>query len=209
MDKKVSDKFISINYNDFPLSKVSDYKVYNTKTYVTSPLRSNDGSIGNINDYDVFFVPRIIISFNFISFEDYVFLNDIINSSNEYYIWYFDHNANRMVGDYFYLTPEESEKLLYVDGSIKGIQNLTLSFVGTLTRQKTSSIRFTDTTGAWLKTKTTPFGERVQISELFEPDGLDTDYDNYWEDTDTGVRYYWDSYIIPHKTKFNFKWVIE
>ena len=80
LNKKISEQTLVINDNEIPLHLVSDYKVFNTKTYVSSPVRSNDGSIGNINDYDVFFVPRIIITFNFISFEDYVFLDELIIS---------------------------------------------------------------------------------------------------------------------------------
>lgn len=204
IDKNVSNKKLKINGNEFPLDLVSDYKVFNTKTYVSSPVRSNDGSIGNINDYDVFFVPRIIISFNFISYDKYLYLNDIINSSNEYSITYFDISSNITNTDNFYLTPEESEKLLYVDGDIKGISNLTLSFVGTLTNTRKTTMKFMHSDGSVLSEKSVDFGERVQLSSIY---GVPVfpGYNSYWVDKQTGVKYVHDSYIIPSKTSYIFE----
>lgn len=204
IDKNVSNKKLIINGNSFPLEMVSDYKVFNTKTYVSSPVRSNDGSIGNINDYDVFFVPRIIISFNFISYDKYLYLNDIINSSNEYSITYFDISSNITNTDNFYLTPEESEKLLYVDGNIKGILNLTLSFVGTLTNTRKTSLKFIDNNGNTLFSTSVNFGERVQLSKIYTPVIFDG-YSVYWKDKQTNVVYLYDNYIIPSKTSYNFE----
>lgn len=209
LNKRISEQTLVINDNKIPLHLVSDYKVFNTKTYVSSPVRSNDGSIGNINDYDVFFVPRIIINFNFISFEDYVFLNEIINSSNEYYIGYYDTSSGVSSYDYFYLTPEESEKLLYVDGSIKGVQNLTLSFVGTLNQSKQTYIAFFDENRNQLLNTTANFAERVQLSSLYKPTNMDTSKKYYWYDEFTGVKYYYNSYIILHKQSYLFRLIIE
>ena len=209
LNKNISDQTLVINNNEIPLHLVSDYKVFNTKTYVSSPVRSNDGSIGNINDYDVFFVPRIIITFNFISFEDYVFLNEIINSSNEYYIGYYDTSTGIPSNDYFYLTPEESEKLLYVDGSIKGIQNLTLSFVGTLNQTKTTTIGFFDENKNQLLITNSIVGERVQLSSLYKPTNMDTSKKYYWYDEFSGVKYYYNDFIILHKQTYMFRLLIE
>ena len=42
----------------------------NTKTFVNEPVRSNDGSIENIEDYDTFVVPRCKVNFKFFNIRD-------------------------------------------------------------------------------------------------------------------------------------------
>ena len=55
----------------------------NTRTYATSPMRSLDGSIENINDYDTFVVPRCKLNFKYFTIEDYQRLCTVLSSSNE------------------------------------------------------------------------------------------------------------------------------
>ena len=62
---------VKINGEPFKGIGYNGLLTVNTKTYKTSPVRSGDGSIPNINDYATFIVPRADINFKYMTIEDY------------------------------------------------------------------------------------------------------------------------------------------
>ena len=56
---------ITIAGNEFKGIGYQGLLTVNTKTYIDSPSRSNDGSMPNINDHDTFVVPRCKINFKY------------------------------------------------------------------------------------------------------------------------------------------------
>ena len=104
----------------------------NTKTYVKSPTRANDGSIQNINDYDTFVVPRCKLNFKYFSIEDYQRLTNVILSSNEFPVTYFDKFTGTMVTHYMYIEPEEMTKIYNIGTRLIGVLDYEVSFIGTL-----------------------------------------------------------------------------
>ena len=53
---------------------LTNYKAYSfiwEKTFVKSPERSSDGSLGNLNSYATFLTPHLILDFSVMSIEDY------------------------------------------------------------------------------------------------------------------------------------------
>ena len=104
----------------------------NTRTYVESPTRSNDGSIPNINDYDSFVVPRAKINFKLLTLEDYQRLCRIVASFNEFTVKYWDKQFGDFVTHKMYCEPEEMKKLFNVGTRVIGVIDYEISFIGTL-----------------------------------------------------------------------------
>ena len=80
---------VKINGQEFQGLSTGGLMSVNTKTYVTEPTRANDGSIPNINDYEVFFVPRCTLNFKYFSIQDYQRFCIAIQP-NEFYVEFFD-----------------------------------------------------------------------------------------------------------------------
>lgn len=112
----------------------------NTKTYVESPSRANDGSIPNINDHDTFIVPRAKINFKLFSIEDYQMLCKIVNRSNEFTVKYFDKEIGDFVIHNMYCEPEEMKKMFNVGTRVIGVLDYEISFVGTLNERETYQV---------------------------------------------------------------------
>lgn len=104
----------------------------NTKTYVESPTRANDGSIPNINDYDTFIVPRCKVNFKLFSIEDYQRLCNIVVAKNEFVVKYFDKQVGDFVEHNMYCEPEEMHKMFNVGTRVIGVLDYEISFIGTL-----------------------------------------------------------------------------
>ena len=112
----------------------------NTKTYVESPTRSNDGSIPNINDHDTFVVPRCKINFKYLKLEDYQRLCRILNSANEFPVTYYDKEFGKFVTQMMYVEPEEMKKIFNVGTYVFGVLDYEVSFIGTLNERQEFSI---------------------------------------------------------------------
>jgi hypothetical protein len=108
----------------------------NSKTYVDSPSRGNDGSMSNINDHDSFVVPRCKINFKYIKIDDYQRLCRVVSSSNEFEVTYYDKEHGKMVTHMMYCEPEEMKKLYNVGTYVIGVLDYEISFIGTLNKRK-------------------------------------------------------------------------
>ena len=104
----------------------------NTKTYVEEPTRAQDGSMPNIKDHDTFIVPRCKVNFKYFTIEDYQRLLNVVNSSNEFPVKYWDKQFGEFRTYMMYCEPEEMGKLYNVGTSVFGLLDYTISFIGTL-----------------------------------------------------------------------------
>lgn len=114
----------------------------NSKTYVESPTRSNDGSMPNINDHDSFIVPRCKINFKYLKIEDYQRLCRILNSANEFPVTYYDKEVGDFVTHLMYAEPEEMKKIFNVGTYVFGVLDYDVSFIGTLNQRKEMSVTY-------------------------------------------------------------------
>lgn len=114
----------------------------NTKTYVESPTRTNNGSIPNIKDHDTFSVPRAKVNFKLLSIEDYQDLCEIINAYNEFPVEYWDKQLGAFVTHNMYCEPEQMAKLWNLGTKIIGVLDYEISFVGTLNDLPTCAISY-------------------------------------------------------------------
>lgn len=114
----------------------------NTKTYVESPSRANDGSIPNINDHDTFIVPRAKVNFKLFEIEDYQRLCRVVNMSNEFPVTYFDKQMGEFVTHNMYCEPEEMKKMFNVGTRVIGVLDYEVSFIGTLNEREEYKVTY-------------------------------------------------------------------
>ena len=130
-----------ITINGYVSKGYSDFACINSKTYVVEPERASDGSIPDINAYQVFYVPRVKISFKYMKIEDYQrFLVAI--EPNEFIVSYFDYTKGDTVYHKMYCEPQELEKLHSHRLEILGVLNKEISLIGTLNSLETYALTY-------------------------------------------------------------------
>lgn len=129
---------VTIDGNDF-----SDYGAFSfiwEKSYVKSPERSGDGSIGNLDSYQTFITPHLKIDFSLMSIDSYRRLMSLIYLKNEFKVTCYDIVNNRMTTNSMYFSTEEMPKLWTIVEAISGnenavellgVQEYTVEMVGT------------------------------------------------------------------------------
>lgn len=140
---------VLIDGNEF-----TDYSAFSfiwEKTYVKSPVRSGDGSIGNLNSYPSFITPHLKIDFSMISIDDYRRLMKLMYSKNEFKVTCYDVVYDTEVTNNMYFSTEEMPKLWAIARALNsddfcvellGVQDFTIELVGTNTKVPTSSVTF-------------------------------------------------------------------
>lgn len=81
------------------------------KTFVKSPERSADGSIGNLNSYATFLTPHLILNFSIMSIDDYRQIMRMHYEANEYTVECYDPIYNHPIKVKMYFATEEMAKL--------------------------------------------------------------------------------------------------
>jgi hypothetical protein len=129
---------VTINGNVF-----TDYSAFSflwEKSYVKSPVRSGDGSIGNLNSYSTFLTPHLKIDFGLMSIDSYRKIMQLIYSSNEFLVTCYDVVNNKDTTNKMYFTTEEMPKLWTIVDALNGdenavmllgVQDYTVEMVGT------------------------------------------------------------------------------
>ena len=122
----------------------SDFYCINTKTYVEEPSRTLDGSIPNINDYDTFIVPRVQISFKYMTIQDFRRLLKAI-TPNEFNVSYYDYETDNYVTYKMYCEPREMAKIFNKGYEILAVTEQKVSLIGTLNDMEYLTIMYFDT----------------------------------------------------------------
>ena len=129
---------VTINGNVF-----TDYSAFSflwEKSYVSSPVRSGDGSIGNLNSYTTFLTPHLKIDFGLMSIDSYRKLMQLIYTSNEFLVTCYDIVNNKNTTNKMYFSTEEMPKLWTIVDALNGdetavmllgVQDYTVEMIGT------------------------------------------------------------------------------
>lgn len=99
-------------------NKFSNYGVYSfiwEKTFVKSPQRSASGNIGNLNSYQTFLTPHLIMDFSIMSIDDYRDIMKLHYEKNEYIVECYDPIFNRKIKAKMYFGTEEAAKLYTIN----------------------------------------------------------------------------------------------
>ena len=81
------------------------------KTFVKSPERSADGSLGNLNSHATFLTPHLILDFSVMSIDDYRKIMLLHYGANEFTVECYDPIYNRKIKAKMYFGTEEMAKL--------------------------------------------------------------------------------------------------
>lgn len=134
------------NYGDFQFAW--------EKSYVKSPTRSADGTIGNLNSYATFVTPHLIINFSVMSIDDYRKMMRLDLGQNEFVVECYDPIYNKKFkGKMYFGTPQMAKlyKLAKIrfDGErweefveLVGVQEYTVELIGTNSDLDLVSVRY-------------------------------------------------------------------
>lgn len=104
----------------------------NQLNYKTSPSRQSEGSMENINNYESFVVPQLKVGFKLIRHDEYDKLRSLLLAKRTFILRYYDVDFNRFVYHEMYAHPDELKNFFNLGERVIGLQNFSLTFVGTL-----------------------------------------------------------------------------
>ena len=121
------------------------------KSYVTSPIRSADGTISNLDSYAWFLTPHLKIDFGLMSIDTYRVLMGLIQTKNEFTVSCYDVVKNKIVHHKMYFATEEMPKLWTIVDALNGnenaiallgVQDYTVEMIGTNAEIETVKITY-------------------------------------------------------------------
>lgn len=119
-----------------------DYSFMEEKSYMEQPVRSQDGSIENLNGYTTFLTPRLIIKYNMMNIDDYRTLMTFLKSKNTFNVTCYDIVADRRVTHEMYFANPPMPIIYQRYLSALGVQDYTIELIGTNRRTEDMEIRF-------------------------------------------------------------------
>ena len=150
----VADGIEKVVIGENTFTNYGDFQFAWEKSYVKSPERSADGSIGNLNSYATFNTPHLIINFSLMSIDDYRKIMRLDLESNEFIVKCYDPIYNRTFkGKMYFATPQMAKlfKLSKIrfDGErweefveLVGVQEYTVELIGTNSDMDLVSVRY-------------------------------------------------------------------
>lgn len=120
-----------------------DYSAFSfimEKTFLKSPVRSNSGSIDNLDSYASFLTPHLQINFGLMSIDSYRTMMKLIQSKNEFTVTCYDVVNDIDVTHKMYFATEQMPKLFTIARSLSGgnpyvellgVQDYTIELIGT------------------------------------------------------------------------------
>lgn len=119
-----------------------EFSFLSEKSYREQPVRSNDGSIPDINQYATFLTPRLVIKYNMMEIEDYRNLMTLLESKNEFTVSCYDIVANKRVTHKMYAAPSAMPVIYQKYLNVLGIQECTIELIGTNNDVETSTLTY-------------------------------------------------------------------
>lgn len=108
-----------------------EYSFMEEKTYKTQPVRSNDGSIQDLENYQTFLTPRLIIKYNMMEIEDYRKLMKKLKSKNTFVVTCYDIVEDKRVTHEMYFAPPQMPIIYQRYLKAMGIQEHSIELIGT------------------------------------------------------------------------------
>lgn len=130
--------------NNRTFTNYGNYSFIWEKSYVKSPERSGNGSIGNLNSYATFLTGHLKIDYSVMSIDDYRALMKMIYERNEFVVECYDVVWNKTIKLKMYFSTEEMPKLYTISHKrqtseeeweewvdLVGVQGYTVEMIGT------------------------------------------------------------------------------
>lgn len=173
---------ISDNENEVELTGYAEYSYLEEKSYKTQPIRTNDGQIQDIDEYETFLTPRLIIKYNMMNIDDYRATMKLLKSKkNGFIVRCYDPVEDKIVYNEMYVAPT-SMPIIYQQYLIAlGIQEFSIELIGT-NRTTDFSIRYIDETveqfSAPIKSTWREFIDEIPSLQISN-NGIVSQNDNY------------------------------
>ena len=111
-------------------------------SFMEQPVRSNDGSIANLEDYTTFLTPRLIIKYNMMNIDDYRTLMTFLKSKNAFNVTCYDIVADRRVTHEMYFANPSMPVIYQRYLAALGVQDYMIELIGTNRRTEDMIISF-------------------------------------------------------------------
>lgn len=108
-----------------------DYSFIEEKSYFTQPVRTQDGSIRDIDSYTTFLTPRLIIRYNMMNIDDYRRLMKLLKSSNSFNVEFYDIVEDKRVIHEMYAAPMQMPQIYQRYLQVLGIREASVELIGT------------------------------------------------------------------------------
>lgn len=119
-----------------------EYSFMEEKSYKEQPVRAQDGSIENLDDYTTFLTPRLIIKYNMMNIEDYRTLMTFLKSKNSFNVTCYDIVADRRATHEMYFANPQMPVIYQRYLAALGVQDYTIELIGTNRRTDDMKITF-------------------------------------------------------------------
>ena len=121
---------LTIIINGTTFTGYSFFDVINSTTYVTSPERTNTGSMPGISNIETFVVTTIEITYNLMAYDKYkTFIASTIPV--EFAVTYYDPDIEEEKTGMFYVAPRTKKEIMWKNRAIEGIKNFTIELIST------------------------------------------------------------------------------
>lgn len=108
-----------------------EYSFMEEKSYMEQPVRSQDGTIVDLDAYTTFLTPRLIIKYNMMGIDDYRNLMLLLKAKNAHVVTCYDVEADRRVTHEMYFAPPSMPIIYQRYLAALGIQEYSIELIGT------------------------------------------------------------------------------
>lgn len=108
-----------------------EYSFMEEKSYMQQPVRSQDGTIEDLDAYTTFLTPRLIIKYNMMGIDDYRNLMLLLKAKNAHVVTCYDVEADRRVTHEMYFAPPSMPIIYQRYLAALGIQEYSIELIGT------------------------------------------------------------------------------
>lgn len=108
-----------------------DYSFIEEKSYFTQPVRTQDGSIRDIDSYATFLTPRLIIRYSMMNIDDYRRLMKLLKSRNSFNVEFYDIVEDKRVIHEMYAAPMQMPQIYQRYLEVLGIREASIELIGT------------------------------------------------------------------------------
>lgn len=122
---------ISANGKTVELTGYAEYSYLEEKAYTTQPVRTNDGKINDIEEYETFLTPRLVIRYNMMGIDDYRETMKLLKTSNGFIVRCYDQVNDKRVVNEMYVAPTSMPKIYQQYLIALGIQDFSIELIGT------------------------------------------------------------------------------
>lgn len=119
-----------------------EYSFMEEKSYVEQPVRSQDGSIVDLDNYTTFLTPRLIIKYNMMNIEDYRTLMTFLKSKNTFNVTCYDIVADRRVTHEMYFANPQMPIIHQRYLTALGVKEYSIELIGTNRKNDDMKISF-------------------------------------------------------------------